>query len=95
MTEEATIEGKIRYSKDALISIRDLANENPFGKTSIMNIIGDLKLGGNDEYLHVTYTGRKDIARRLEIYMGMVNYDGSHEAMMAALEFKKNKRGEN
>ena len=89
MTEEATIEGKIRYSKDALISIRDLANENPFGKTSIMNIIGDLKLGGNDEYLHVTYTGRKDIARRLEIYMGMVNYDGSHEAMMAALEFKK------
>lgn len=65
-----------------------LANENPVGEVSIMNIVGDLKLKEDGEYLNITYIGREDIARRIEYYIERVNYDGSHEAMIATLEFR-------
>ncbi len=81
MGTDKTIEGRIRYSKDALISIRGLANENPFGKTSITKMVGRLRLGNKDGYLIIKYTGREDIAKRLETYIETVNR--TDKAMMA------------
>ncbi len=85
---DRTIECKVRDSKDVLEAIIDLANENPLGETSVRGIVGGLKLDMDKEYLIITYTGREDIARRLETYIKMVNYDGSNEAVMATLRFK-------
>jgi len=86
---DRTIEGRIRHSIDALAMVIGLTNENPVGKTSIMGIVGDLKLDREDEYLHITFTGREDIVRRLECYIERVNYDGTHEAMMATLTSRR------
>lgn len=92
MEDNVTFEGRVRYSKDVLTAIRDLANEDPNGETSLTKIVGSLKLNLGGEYLFVTYTGRRDITKRIENYIEMVNYDGSHEAMMAAFEFKSRRQ---
>ena len=75
-----TIEGRIRYSIDALAMVKSLTSE-----PSTSRIMGDLKLELDDGWLYIEFTGRKDITRGLEEYIERVNYDGTHEAMMASL----------
>lgn len=87
--ENRTVEVHVPHSLDALRMIVGLCNEDPTGDTSIMDIVGNLRaiMPGREGYLNMIYNGREDIAERLERYQKLVDYDGSHEAMMATMMF--------
>lgn len=92
MEEDIKIERRIRlsfYNKRVLTDILSLANENPLGQPSVMNIVGRLNLVYDKEYIKVTYTGRPEIARRLNIYIEGINNEGSLEAMAVVMNSKR------
>ena len=62
--EDRTIEGRIRHSIGALAMVISIVNKNP-NKLSITSTSGKLKLHRDTEYLHITYTGRKEICKKL------------------------------
>jgi hypothetical protein len=80
-----TVEDRIRYSVNALAMVKDLVSE------SSGRVTGDLELELDGGWLNIEFTGREDIARRLEEYIGRVKYDGTHEAMMASLNSGENR----
>jgi len=90
MEETKTVEGKIRYiedRRDILRTLIDLANEDPNNpKNSITTVIGKMRISGEEDYVHVSYSGRVEIANRIETYIKMANQD---EAMIAVLGFRR------
>jgi len=77
MADDKTVEGRIRYSEKAILSIRSLAC--PYGER-----VGNLSLSISFEELVISYTGREDIAREIEGYIREVNKHGTHEDMVRA-----------
>lgn len=78
------ISGRIIYSPKAEETIKDLAR-GPSGRIPSSDL---LTLTREGEWLCVNFGGRENVAREIKAYIRQVNYDGTHEAMMAALRFK-------
>ena len=70
-----TIKGKIRYSNDALVRVKNIVSEDQ-GRLK-----GKLELELNGEWLFIKFYGRGKISSELEQYIERVNLDGTRETM--------------